>query len=67
MSSNSDNKIGFLLLSVKIGKGFWLTLGDEEIWIGVNKIKNRNEVSIGIRASKKVKIDRKRPMDPIEK
>lgn len=66
MSSASD-KIGFLLLSIKVGKGFCLTLGDEEIWIGVNKFKSKTEVSLAVRATKKVKIDRKRPMDPIEK
>lgn len=59
MSSNSESKPkkGFLLLTIKIGKGFWV--GDT--YISINKIKNPREVSIGVKADKKVKIDRLKP------
>lgn len=56
MSSNSQKSEGFLLLTIKIGEGFWL----DETYIGVNKVKSKSEVSLAIKAPSKIKIDRKR-------
>jgi sRNA-binding carbon storage regulator CsrA len=51
---DEEPKKGFLLLSLRVGKGFWI----DDTYISINKIKSGKEVSIGIKAPKKVKIDR---------
>lgn len=52
-----ESKKGFLLLSLRIGKGVWI----DDTYISINRIKSNREVSIGIKAPKDVKIDRIKP------
>lgn len=58
MNSDEDcKKIGFLLITLKRGKGFWL--GNS--YVSFNKVKGLNQVSIGVYAPTDVKIDRETP------